>query len=156
MKKVLLLMSALAVVTFSAQAQKTKEEKDAAKARKEIATQAIMDNIVPNKNFQFVPYEIVKVDAGTQTINRYEYTKMRPNMMEVVMTDTPRVMASNFEWVSCEKKKDVWNVVINVAAEGGEKEIFKFAINAKTGIATLSLSSNKAKRLIYRGAVRQH
>lgn len=78
MKKVILLMAALMAVTFSAQAQKkSKAEKAAEKAKKEMMTAALIDRVIPAKNFQFVPYEYIQTNTGTTQINRYEYTKLR-------------------------------------------------------------------------------
>lgn len=157
MKKALLLMAALVVVTFSAQAQKkTKAEKEAEKAKKELATAALMDRIIPAKNFQFVPFEYTQNNAGTSNINRYEYTKVRPASFEVAMTGTPGVNTNRYEWVLCEKKKDVWVVKIKAIADAGEQETFSFAINAKTAMATMRLTSNKSPMITYKGTVREH
>lgn len=157
MKKVLLLMAALMVVTFSAQAQKkTKAEKEADKARKELATAALMDRIIPAKNFQFVPFEYTQSNSGTQNINRYEYTKVRPNSLESAMTGTPGINTNRYEWVLCEKKKDIWQVKIKAVADGGANVTYTFAINAKSGMATLRIASNKASSLTYKGSVREH
>lgn len=157
MKKALLLMMALVVVSFSAQAQKkTKAEKEAAKAKKELATAATMDRIIPAKNFQFVPFEYTLNNAGTSNINRYEYTKVRPDSFECAMTGTPSVNTNRYEWVLCEKKKDVWIVKIKANADNGDMETFSLAINAKTAMATLRLTSNKNSSITYKGTVRQH
>ena len=138
MKKVILLMAALMTVTFSAQAQKkSKAEKAAEKAKKEMLNAQLIDRVIPAKNFQFVPYEYIQTNTGTTTINRYEYTKVRPNSLEVYMTNCPGVNTNRYEWISCEKKKDNWIVQMKATADNGNTLNFNFAVNAKSGIATL-------------------
>ncbi|HJE89347.1 hypothetical protein [Rikenella microfusus] len=166
MKKVILLMAALMAVTFSAQAQKkSKAEKAAEKAKKEMMTAALIDRVIPAKNFQFVPYEYIQTNTGTTQINRYEYTKLRPNSMEVYMTNCPGVQTNRYEWLSCEKKKDNWVVKIKVVADNGNNLSFDFAVNSKTGIATLRVRSNKsldqnnpggANSITYKGNIREY
>ena len=166
MKKVVLLMAALMTVTFSAQAQKkSKEAKAAEKARKEMVTAELIERTVPNKNFQFVPYEYIQTNTGTTTITRYEYTKIRPNSMEVYMTNCPGVMTNRYEWLSCEKKKDIYLVKIKAVADNGSNLSFDFAINSKTGLATLRVRSNKsldqnnpggANSITYKGNIREY
>ena len=120
MKKVILLMAALMTVTFSAQAQKkSKAEKAAEKAKKEMLNAQLIDRVIPAKNFQFVPYEYIQTNTGTTTINRYEYTKVRPNSLEVYMTNCPGVNTNRYEWISCEKKKDNWIVQMKATADNG-------------------------------------
>ncbi|MDE5945371.1 MAG: hypothetical protein K2G93_07300 [Rikenella sp.] len=166
MKKVVLLMAALMTVTFSAQAQKkSKEEKAAEKAKKEMMTAALIDRVIPAQNFQFVPYEYIQTNTGTTTITRYEYTKIRPNSMEVYMVNCPGVITNRYEWVSCEKKKDVWVAKIKVTADNGSALSFDFAVNSKTGVATLKVRSNKsldqnnpggANSITYKGNIREY
>lgn len=166
MKKAILMMAALMAVTFSAQAQKkSKEEKEAEKAKKEMMTAALIDRVIPAKNFQFVPYEYIQNNTGTTTITRYEYTKIRPNSMEVYMVNCPGVITNRYEWVSCEKKKDTWVVKIKVTADNGSTLSFDFAVNSKTGVATLKVRSNKsldqnnpggANSITYKGNIREY
>lgn len=166
MKKVILLMAALMTVSFSAQAQKkSKEAKEAEKAKKEMMTAALIDRVVPAKNFQFVPYEYIQTNTGTTTITRYEYTKIRPNSLEVYMVNCPGVNTNRYEWLSCEKKKDVWVVKMKATGDTGANLSFDFAINAKTGIATLRVRSNKSldtnnpggqNSITYKGNIREY
>ncbi len=166
MKKAILLMAALMTVSFSAQAQKkSKAEKAAEKAKKEMMTAALIDRVIPAKNFQFVPYEYIQNNTGTTTITRYEYTKMRPNSMEVYMVNCPGVNTNRYEWLSCEKKKDTWIVKIKVVADNGNNLNFDFAVNSKTGIATLRVRSNKSldqnnpggqNSITYKGNIREY
>ncbi|WP_283391659.1 hypothetical protein [Millionella massiliensis] len=166
MKKVILLMAALMTVTFSAQAQKkSKAEKAAEKAKKEMLNAQLIDRVIPAKNFQFVPYEYIQTNTGTTTINRYEYTKVRPNSLEVYMTNCPGVNTNRYEWVSCEKKKDNWIVQMKATADNGNTLNFNFAVNSKTGIATLKVRSNKsldqnnpggANSITYKGNIREY
>lgn len=166
MKKVILLMAAMMAVTFSAQAQKkSKAEKEAEKAKKEMIVAALIDRVVPAKNFQFVPYEYIMTNTGTTNITRYEYTKIRPNSMEVYMVNCPGVNTNRYDWVSSEKKKDVWVVKLKVVGDTGANLSFDFAINAKTGIATLRVRSNKSldpntpggqNSITYKGNIREY
>lgn len=166
MKKVILLMAALMTVSFSAQAQKkSKAEKEAEKAKKEMMNAALIDRVIPAKNFQFVPYEYIQTNTGTTTINRYEYTKIRPNSMEVYMVNCPGVNTNRYEWLSCEKKKDTWIVKIKVVGDNGSNLSFDFAVNAKTGVATLRVRSNKSldqnnpggqNSITYKGNIREY
>lgn len=166
MKKVILLMAALMTVTFSAQAQKkSKSEKAAEKAKKEMMTAALIDRVIPAKNFQFVPYEYIQTNTGTTQITRYEYTKIRPNSMEVYMVNCPGVNTNRYEWISCEKKKDTWVVKIKVVGDNGSNLNFDFAVNSKTGIATLRVRSNKSldqnnpggqNSITYKGNIREY
>ncbi|MCC8062142.1 MAG: hypothetical protein LIO68_02725 [Rikenellaceae bacterium] len=166
MKKVILLMAALMAVSFSAQAQKkSKAEKAAEKAKKEMMTAALIDRVVPAKNFQFVPYEYIQNNTGTTTITRYEYTKIRPNSLEVYMVNCPGVNTNRYDWVSSEKKKDVWIVKLKAVADNGNNLNFDFAINSKTGIATLRVRSNKSldqnnpggqNSITYKGNIREY
>lgn len=166
MKKVILLMAALMAVSFSAQAQKkSKNEKAAEKAKKEMMTAALIDRVVPAKNFQFVPYEYIQNNTGTTTITRYEYTKIRPNSLEVYMVNCPGVNTNRYDWVSSEKKKDVWVVKLKAVANNGNNLNFDFAINSKTGVATLRVRSNKSldqnnpggqNSITYKGNIREY
>lgn len=166
MKKVILLMAALMAVSFSAQAQKkSKNEKAAEKAKKEMMTTALIDRVVPAKNFQFVPYEYIQNNTGTTTITRYEYTKIRPNSLEVYMVNCPGVNTNRYDWVSSEKKKDVWIVKLKAVANNGNNLNFDFAINSKTGVATLRVRSNKSldqnnpggqNSITYKGNIREY
>ncbi len=166
MKKVILLMAALMAVSFSAQAQKkSKAEKAAEKAKKEMMTAALIDRVVPAKNFQFVPYEYIQNNTGTTTITRYEYTKIRPNSLEVYMVNCPGVNTNRYDWVSSEKKKDVWIVKLKAVADNGNNLNFDFAINSKTGVATLRVRSNKSldqnnpggqNSITYKGNIREY
>lgn len=166
MKKVILLMAALMAVSFSAQAQKkSKNEKAAEKAKKEMMTAALIDRVVPAKNFQFVPYEYIQNNTGTTTITRYEYTKIRPNSLEVYMVNCPGVNTNRYDWVSSEKKKDVWIVKLKAVANNGNNLNFDFAINSKTGVATLRVRSNKSldqnnpggqNSITYKGNIREY
>ncbi len=166
MKKVILLMAALMAVSFSAQAQKkSKTEKAAEKAKKEMMTAALIDRVVPAKNFQFVPYEYIQNNTGTTTITRYEYTKIRPNSLEVYMVNCPGVNTNRYDWVSSEKKKDVWVVKLKAVADNGNNLNFDFAINSKTGVATLRVRSNKSldqnnpggqNSITYKGNIREY
>lgn len=166
MKKVILLMAALMAVTFNAQAQKkSKAEKAAEKAKQEMMTAALIDRVMPAKNFQFVPYEYIQPTTGTTTINRYEYTKVRPNSLEVYMVNCPSVNTNRYEWVSCEKKKDTWIVKMKAVADNGNDLSFDFAVNSKSGVATLKVRSNKAldqnnpgsaNSITYKGNIREY
>lgn len=166
MKKVILLMAAMMAVTFTAQAQKkTKEEKEAEKAKKEMLTAALIDRVIPAKNFQFVPFEYIQTNTGTTTITRYEYTKIRPNSMEVYMVNCPGVNTNRYEWLSCEKKKDTWLVKVKAVGDNGSNLSFDFAVNAKTGVATLRVRSNKSldannpgaqNSITYKGNIREY
>lgn len=166
MKKVILLMAALMTVSFSAQAQKkSKEEKAAEKARQEMLTAELINRVVPAKNFQFVPYEYIQPNTGTTTITRYEYTKIRPNSLEVYMVNCPGVNTNRYEWLSCEKKKDVWLVKLKAVADNGANLSFDFAVNSKSGVATLKVRSNKsldqnnpgaANSITYKGNIREY
>lgn len=166
MKKAILLMAALMTVSFSAQAQKkSKAEKAAEKAKKEMMTAALIDRVIPAKNFQFVPYEYIQTNTGTTTITRYEYTKIRPNSMEVYMVNCPGVNTNRYEWLSCEKKKDTWLVKIKAVGDNGANLNFDFAVNSKTGVATLRVRSNKSldqsnpggqNSITYKGNIREY
>lgn len=160
MKKVLLLMTAVMAVSLtSVQAQK--KAKDAEKAQKEMQTAALIDRIVPAKNFQFVPYEFMTTNGGLTQINTYEASRVRPDSFSVKMNSCPDVETNRYDW-SAEKKKDVWNVKIKAIAADGSQLSFDFAINSKTGMATLRLRSNKglaggtASSITYRGNIREY
>ncbi|MCH5306351.1 MAG: hypothetical protein J1E79_07710 [Rikenella sp.] len=165
MKKAILMMAALVAVTFSAQAQKkSKEEQAAEKAKKEMMTVAMIDRIVPAKNFQFIPREYMLAQSGTTMINRYEYTRVRPNSLEVSMTNCQSVNTNRYEWVSCEKVKDKYNVKMKAVSDKGANLDFDFVIDAKKGTAQLKVRSNKAlvggaggaNSITYKGEIREY
>ncbi len=167
MKKVILLMAALMTVSFSAQAQKkSKEEKAAEKARQEMLTAELINRVVPAKNFQFVPYEYIQPNTGTTTITRYEYTKIRPNSLEVYMVNCPGVNTNRYDGWMCETdKKGVFRVKFTAVADNGANLNFDFAINPKSGVAILKVRSNKsldqnnpgaANSITYKGNIREY
>lgn len=168
MKKVVLAMAIalMAFVTVDAQAQKkSKDAKNAEKAQQELANVALIDRIVPAKNFQFVPFEYIQNTTGTVQINRYEYLKVRPGSLEIYMTNCPPTNTSTYEWISCEKKKDVWVIKMKAVSDQGANLTFDMALNAKTGLGTVKVRSNKSldpnnpaapNQITYKGAVREH
>ncbi len=147
MKRLALMLAAGLLVIGSADAlaqKKSKADKQAEKAQAEMESVALMERIVPAKNFQFVPFQYTQTATGTETINRYEYLNVRPNSMEAYMTICPGVNTNRYEWLSCELVKDTWVVKMRVIAETGQNLDMELAIRSKTKAATLKVRSNKS------------
>lgn len=149
----------MAVSLTSVQAQK--KAKDAEKAQKEMQTAALIDRIVPAKNFQFVAYEMMTTNGGITQLTGYHAARIRPDSFSVKIDSCPEVETNRYDW-SAEKKKDVWTVKMKAIAADGAQLSFDFAINSKTGTTTLRLRSNKglaggtASSITYRGDIREY
>lgn len=168
MKKLIVMLTAGLLVVGSADAfaqKKSKAEKNAEKAQAEMQSAALMERIVPAKNFQFIPYQYTQTSSGTVSINRYEYLRVRPASLEAYMTICPGVNTNRYEWISCELVKETWVIKMRAVAETGQNLDLDLAIRAKNGSATLKVRSNKsldpnnpaaANNITYAGNIREY
>lgn len=150
------MMVAVFAISMSAQAQKlSKEEKAAAKAQKEAETSALMKNLFQSKNFQFVPTEVQTKTGGSVNINKYEYTRVRPDSFIVRMSQAPSIDVPKYELVTNEATKTGYIFTVKVEA-GGSTNTISISVNSKTGFAQMRIKSNKAEELIYKGSIREN
>lgn len=73
--------------------------------------------------------------------------------------------SNRYEWMSCGKKGDIWNVRLKVIVDEGLSLTFNFSINPKTAEAKLTVRGNKSldtnnpggqNSVTYEGVIREN
>lgn len=157
MKKLILMFVAVFAVTLGAQAQKlSKEEKEAQKIQKEAETDALLKRLFSTKNLLFVPTSYETKTGGRINIDKYQFTRVRPDFFQVSMDGMPSIdLKGGYEITSNEAVKGGYRMVISFNS-GNAMYTADLVANSKTGLAVMRVKSNKDEDRTYRGSIREN
>lgn len=119
-------------------------------ADKGVKTAYLIDSLIAEANFKFVPTDVDTRTGQRMTIQGYEAAQFLPGRVYVHMTGV------NFEGLyegetpydRADKKGDTWFVNSTFDYHTG-KITFEFVITRSTGKATLKVTNNRASQPIY-------
>ena len=171
MKKLLILIAAVAISLGTASAQKPEKKDRATKKAEAIAENMQLVQVAfMTGNLTFVPYEVYTPTSKRYSINNYESMRLTPDYISINFSYIASVRPSgnassrpgitqltlNTHLFEIKKREATQNGYMMVIQVNGNDQIYTLTLNtnSKNNVSTLVIDSTNESEVMYNGIVR--
>ncbi len=135
-----------------------KQRKEQKKARKAEERFLKINNLIMNRNFQFLGYQMNRPTGSTYSINGYRYVRIEPGYLEVNLPGSVSFRTVMYEWQSVVWENQLWiiNLIVRSSPVNGTVERYELIVNPKTAKAALKINSSLYGTMYYKGIVKEN